>query len=234
MKNLRKVGIIRFKSIDSTNNYAKANADSLFLPSVVVANEQTAGRGRHGNAFYSPKSTGLYMTLLIPKPESCELLTATAAVAVCKELEKIGIRPCIKWVNDIFVNQKKVCGILTEIFSSNEKDYAAVGIGINLTTKDFPLDVPNAGNIQKKCIKKHLAKRIANTVIDLLDENRPERIIGDYRSRLFILNKQIKYRKNNVEHCATVLDINSKCNLIVKLSNGETDILSSGEISIIL
>lgn len=226
---MNNISFLHLKTVDSTSNYAKSNIGSLNLPSLIVADEQTKGRGRRGNSFFSPKDTGLYMTLVIPFPESCSLITPAAAVAVCVELEKLGIKPGIKWVNDIFANSKKICGILTEIISENGKNYVSVGIGINLTTDDFPEDIPVAGSLGISCDKLLLAKNISKTFLKLTDT---DNIAEEYRRRLFIIGKDITYSKNNVCYCAKAVDINENCNLIVMLPDKTKDVLSSGEISI--
>ncbi len=221
-----------FESVDSTSTYAKNNALHLSLPALITADEQFAGRGRWGNSFFSPKGTGLYMTLLIPAPENYELITPLTAVAVCTALESRGINPQIKWVNDIFLNGKKVCGILTELYIQNEMKYISIGVGINLTTDRFPEELASAGCIELDCVKSELAEEIAESVLMLIGRQDNEIILEEYRKRLFILGKEISYKKNNTEYSAVAVDINKNCNLIVRLSNGETDVLSSGEISI--
>ncbi len=221
-----------FESVDSTSTYAKNNVSQLFLPALITADEQTAGRGRRGNSFFSPKGTGLYMTLLIPAPENCELITPLAAVAVCKVLESRGVKLKIKWVNDLFLNNKKVCGILTELYIKNENKYVSIGIGINLTTVSFPKELVCAGSIELDCVKTELAEEIAESILMLIDKQDNKIIIDEYRKRLFIIGKEITYKNNNAEYSAVAVDINESCNLIVKHSNGETDVLSSGEISI--
>lgn len=218
-----------FESIDSTSNYAKANAASLSLPALITADEQTNGRGRRGNSFFSPKNTGLYMTLLTDFPNGCNLITPAAAVTVCEELEKLGVNPKIKWVNDIFIDKKKVCGILTELFETDSRNFLSVGIGINVTTTVFPDDIPVAGSLSMECDRQILAENIAK---NLLQKIHADNIVEEYRKRLFILGKNISFRKNNILFSATAEDINDECNLIVKYSDGATEALSSGEISI--
>ena len=146
-----------FESLPSTNTYAKENIAVLSLPSLIIANEQTAGRGRRGNSFFSPKDTGLYMTIVFEEKGNSELLTPIAAVAVCETLEKAGIDPKIKWVNDIFINGRKVCGILAERCISDGKSYIILGIGINISTCVFPDELKNAGSINIDCDKEKLA-----------------------------------------------------------------------------
>lgn len=227
-----KINIYFFESLPSTNTYVKENISALSLPALIIANGQTNGRGRRGNSFFSPSDTGLYMTAVFPAPSDCGLLTPLAAVSVCEALEAHGIDPKIKWVNDVFVNEKKICGILTELFTYGKNQYIALGVGINLTTKVFPSELSQAGSAEIKCNKKQLALDILNRIFDYIEKNNCTPIIENYRSRLFILGKQITYSKNGICYSATVTDINSQCNLIVKRADGTEDILSSGEISI--
>lgn len=226
---MSKINILFFETIDSTNTYARKNAQSLDLPALIIANEQSAGRGRRGNSFYSPCNTGLYMTLVFEEPECTELLTPAAAVAVCRALERKNTEPKIKWVNDIFVNQKKVCGILTERFSVGNRSIIAVGIGINLTTADFPSELSVAGAVNIECDKKVLALEISDL---FFDEMNSKYIVDEYRKRLFILGNKITFMRNGKMISAVATDINQSCNLIVKHSDGRIETLSSGEISI--
>lgn len=223
---------IFFDTVDSTNTYAKNNIASLIMPCLIIANEQTAGRGRRGNSFFSPKNTGLYMTLVFPAPENCELLTPAAAVAVCRSLKKLGANPQIKWVNDVFANGRKVCGILTEHFSCAQSSYIALGIGINLTTDAFPENLSCAGSLNLECDKAMLAREIAQSILNYAENPNNEAVINEYRHLLFIIDRKITYTKNNIEYSATVAGINAQCNLIVTRPDGTEDILSSGEISI--
>ena len=226
---MNKINILTFDSIDSTSTYAKKNANMLPLPSLIIANHQTSGRGRHGNSFYSPEQTGLYMTVIFESPESCDLLTPKAAVTVCEVLEGYGISPKIKWVNDLFYNSKKVCGILAERFIVNGKTIVSVGIGINLKTEIFPDELPMAGSINLECDKTKLAEEIA---LGLISDASSKKILSAYKERLFVLGKEITFIKNGNLSSAIAVDINESCNLIVKLSDGSYDTLSSGEISI--
>ncbi len=219
-------------TVDSTNTYAKENIASFPTPCLITANEQTAGRGRRGNSFFSPKDTGLYMTVVFRAPECCDLLTPAAAVAVCRSVQKLGAKPQIKWVNDVFANGRKVCGILTERFTSGQSSYIALGIGINLTTESFPENLTAAGSLKLKCDKAALAREIAQSILDYVNNPDGEAVINEYRNLLFVIGREITYAKNNIEYSATVADINAQCNLIVTRSDGTEDILSSGEISI--
>ena len=130
-----------YQEIDSTNRAAKEAAVTGLAGhgGCVVAGKQTAGRGRRGRSFYSPEEAGLYLSVILKPRGSLKeslLLTAEAAVAVYKAvLRTTGISLGIKWVNDLYYNEKKVCGILTEAvtdFESGDIDFAVVGIGLNL------------------------------------------------------------------------------------------------------
>ncbi len=223
---------IFLKTVNSTNTYAKENISSIRTPCLIIADEQTAGRGRRGNSFFSPKNTGLYMTIVFLAPENCELLTPSAAVAVCHVLKKHGTQPQIKWVNDVFTNGRKVCGILTERFLSGQNSFIALGVGINLTTESFPENLPAAGSLNLECDKTNLAREIAQKILEYAENPDDKSVISEYRKFLFIIGKNITYSKNNVEYSAVVNDINEQCNLIVTRTDGTRDILSSGEISI--
>lgn len=172
------------------------------------------------------------MTLVFPSPQKCELLTPAAAVAVCEALETLGVQPKIKWVNDIFIDEHKACGILTECFLFDGKAYIALGVGINLTTSVFPDDLQIAGSININCDKTNLARDISEKILEYVEKTNDDYILTEYRKRLFVIGKSIMYIKNNIEYSATVKDINEHCNLIVETSDGNNDILSSGEISI--
>ena len=135
-----------FQTIDSTNNYAKRLIlDGAAPGTAILAESQTAGRGRRGRSFYSPAGSGLYISVILrPKIDAVDdiqLLSAAAAVAVCRAIDRLkpdsGAQ--IKWVNDIFIGGKKVCGILSEAVSAGDRIAGTVvGIGVNCTTDAFP------------------------------------------------------------------------------------------------
>ena len=225
---------LTFETLPSTNTYAKENICNLSLPSLIIADHQSAGRGRRGKSFFSPKGTGLYMTLVFEEKSNSELLTPLAAVSVCEELEKLGASPKIKWVNDILVESKKICGILAERQVLNGRSYIILGIGINISTADFPENLSIAGSLGINCDKNILAEKISERILSYINESDSIDIISEYRSRLFIIGKNISYFRNNFRYVGYVKDINNQCNLIITLPDGKEDILSSGEISIIL
>lgn len=230
---MAKTNIIHFDILPSTSSYAKENAAVLPMPSLIIADAQSAGRGRQGKSFFSPKDTGLYFTLLLEADEKATLLTPAAAVAVCKAIEEATQKkPSIKWVNDVFLDGKKICGILTECFIVNGKRLIAIGIGINLTTENFPEELAQAGSLNADCPKEALAEKIAEYILTYAEKPDNIYILNEYEKRLFIIGREIRYQKNSAEYPATVKGINSLCNLIVTNPDGTEEILSSGEISI--
>lgn len=129
-------------SLPSTNTYLKDHHDELDSGTVILTSHQTAGRGRSGRSFHSPAGDGLYFSFLykglIPNPA---WVTLAAGVAVTRVLEARGLDPAIKWVNDIYIDDRKVCGILTEgelELESGQMKYLVVGIGLNVNNPDFP------------------------------------------------------------------------------------------------
>lgn len=227
------MNFVHFKLINSTNTYARENALKLPLPCLITADGQTNGRGRRGKSFYSPDGTGLYMTLLFSPEKPLSLLTPTAAVCVCEALERFGIYGTgIKWVNDIFLNSKKICGILCERFFENGTEFISVGIGINLTTDRFPSELQIAGSVKKNLPKEELSRLIAENILHAVADMPEEKIVRKYEERLFFLGKEIEYQRNGVCFTARAIGINNECNLRVLLPDGSEDILSSGEISI--
>lgn len=224
---------LHFELIDSTNSYARRNANELPLPCLITADAQSNGRGRRGKSFFSPNGTGLYMTVLFSPQKELSLITPAAAVSVCEALEKFGVFGLgIKWVNDIFLNSKKICGILCERFFENGTEFVSVGIGINLTTEKFPPELKIAGSIKKSIPKKELSLLIAKKILEYAACPKESEIAEKYKKRLFFLGKEIEYIRNGHAYTATAVGINGECNLKVLLPDGKEEILSSGEISI--
>lgn len=226
-------------TIDSTNSEARRliNAGKK-PPFLVAANSQTAGRGRHGKSFYSPGNTGIYMSYTIAPPVvlgSAEYITTAAAVAVCRAIESLtNANPKIKWVNDLYLNGKKICGILTEAvtdFKTGELCAIIIGIGINITTTGFPKEIENAASLDIPVNRAELFAKIVDE-IDKISNQCYNDFIDYYKSRSMLLGQKISFTQNGKLFYAKVLDINEKCRLVVKLQNGETKALDSGEISL--
>lgn len=237
----REIPLLLFDTIDSTNQEAKRRLlDQAQHRTVILSEEQTQGRGRLGRAFYSPASTGLYFSAIL-KPnlplEQVGCLTVAAAIAVCRGLEELGVeKPGIKWVNDIYVNGKKVCGILTEGSSHWETgvlESAVVGIGINVSTSEFPGELKQkAGSVfLAPGSRSKLAGRVLSHLFALTEPVRPAALIEEYKRRCIVLEKLVRYQIQGTEHLAKAVDINETGNLVVE-ENGARKVLSSGEISV--
>lgn len=234
------------KVIDSTNTeISRLSAAGAREGTVVIAAEQTAGKGRRGRSFYSPAESGIYMSILLrpslPMEESVRITTA-AASSVAEAIEEVtGIPAGIKWVNDIYVGDSKVCGILTEASFSiedNKLDCIVLGIGINLyqPDADFPEDIKNvAGFICDKKSFSYKNKLIASIIRRFMEYYAN---IGQgtymeaYRKRLLWIGKKINIIAGDKKEPAVLLGVDEECHLRVRYDNGSEDAISSGEISI--
>ncbi len=238
-----------YPEVTSTNNVAKKYAAecgcSNPIERVFIADKQTAGRGRQGRSFYSPPGSGVYMSfLLCPRVGAYEAarFTTAASVAVCVAIEKaFGLKPDIKWVNDVFFNNKKICGILTEAvtdFETGGVESVVIGIGVNMFTGKFPKElrgvVGSLGTDEKKFDRNRLIAEIINCMTDLIEITDDKKIIikdyiDEYKKRSRVLGKTIKIL--NTGETAEAIDINKNGGLVVKTSDG-VKTLQSGEISI--
>lgn len=233
------IEVVYYSSVDSTNTQAKRlineGKDNLFL---VVSNEQTNGRGRQGKSFYSPALTGIYMSFVFhpfAAFSSSVASTTAASVAVCRAIERLtDKRPEIKWVNDVYLNGKKICGILCEAISDFETQTVSsviIGIGINLKTARFPSDVENAASLDADVKRADLIAEITKELINIVSKDYAD-FISYYRSHSYILGKEIDFIENGVVRRARALEIDETGGLTVELENKEKKTLRSGEISI--
>lgn len=242
----KNIPITVYKTIESTNSEAKLLAvQNAEHGTIVVSEEQTKGRGRFGRDFFSPSDSGIYMSIIL-KPklnmENAVLITTAAAVAICDAIEKFTNKVSrIKWVNDIFIGDRKVCGILTEAvtnFESGMMESVIVGIGINVKTKneDFPLELQDtAGSIfndEDTFIRNQLAAEIINNVLKISMTIEDKSFMQIYKERSLILGEQILYKKNNNWYEGQALDIDDFGGLVVYTSDGQKITLNSGEVSI--
>lgn len=247
LENSEKFNITFLSETASTNadlkELAKTGADE---GNVIIAESQTGGRGRYDRKFYSPKGSGIYMSILLkpslPASDSV-LITAAAAVAVRKSVfEVCGKDAKIKWVNDLYLDNKKICGILTEGSVNSETfkfNWVVLGIGINVYTpeNDFETEIKNiAGAIadsREENLRSRLCARIINSFFEIYSSLEQKTFLNDYRSNSCVLNREITVIKNNEESGkAVALDIDNDCRLLVRYENGSEEYLSSGEISI--
>lgn len=240
--------IFVFNTIDSTNLEAKRRAlmgGRHFT--AVIADQQTMGRGRFGRSFFSPPGCGIYMSLLLkPTPQQLSdvtLLTTAAAVAVCRAIEALTpLRPQIKWVNDIYLDGKKLCGILTEAVTDLESgaiESVVIGMGINFKRPEIALPEEVAavaaalfGSEQPPISRNRLAAEVFNGLFTLWDELSSRAFLADYRSRSMLLGQEIVYSRAGEKYAATAEEIDDDGALIVRMQNGERVTLRSGEVSV--
>lgn len=235
------------RETESTNaavrEYAEQGMQEGFL---LVAGEQTKGRGRYGRTFFSPQGTGVYFSLLLrPKgvlAQQGTSLTAIAAVAMCEAVKELSGKPTgIKWVNDIYVNGKKVCGILTEAsmgLESGMLDYVILGVGVNVYPPEtgFPESLVDKAGI----VFDEMQDDMKNRLIALFLENfgayylkqNEKSYIEKYKEYSLVTGKQIQVLSEYGKREAYVLGIDDDCRLLVEYENGERATLSCGEISI--
>lgn len=239
------IPILVNQSVVSTNAEAKKLAvDNALHGTVVIADEQTGGRGRLGRKFYSPAKTGIYMSIIL-RPHmditNATLITTAAAVAVCRAIKSIcHMNPKIKWVNDIFIDHKKVCGILTEAvtdFESGMVESIIVGIGINYKTIQFPDDIREIAtslySSESTTINRNsLIAAIINELFSLYSTLDNREFINEYKSYSMILGENIKYYHNNSEFFGKAIDIDNNGGLIVQTDQSDIITLTSGEITI--
>ena len=238
------VSIIPFETTDSTNTQAKLYCgqfkdEGITSPVLFIANHQNSGKGRLGRSFYSPADTGLYMSLLIKAEEiGSDLVCVTTATAVCvaNAIQKLcNISPKIKWVNDIYIENKKVCGILCEAvtnFETMKIEYVIIGIGVNVATDFFPNDIKDiATSLPAKTNKNKLCAYITDNIIDELSRINDRSFIEKYKEMSLVLGKEITYTENDETKTATAVDIDNNGGLVIETENG-TKTLTTGEITV--
>lgn len=231
------VSVFTYEEIDSTNTEAvRKIRDGIKLPALFVAERQTEGRGRRGRSFYS-SGGGLYLTLAVSGYKNFDAVSITtrAAVAVSKAIEELTKNNIgIKWVNDIYLQSKKICGILCEAVRNPENGKSEafiVGVGINLNVKDFPEELKEiAGSLEARDLTHELlAAKITENLLDYLSEGKE--YIEEYKKRSIVLGEEVRYTKNGCEYTGRASDIDENGALIVQTEQG-TQRLDSGEITL--
>ena len=227
-----------YESADSTNLTAKSFAEKgNSLPFLVTAESQTAGRGRLGRSFYSPAKTGIYMSIALgtfEAPADAVFITTAAAVAVSDAIVSLtGKNVGIKWVNDIYLGGKKICGILAESQKIPEGYAVIVGIGLNMTTSEFPDDISDiAGALETDISREQMIAKITENLLDISSCPTHSSIIERYKTRSIVLGKDITYISEGTENHGRAVDITDSGALVVETSGDEKVILSSGEITL--
>jgi len=211
----------RYKTLKSTNETAR---EILEENAIIIADEQTAGKGRMGKSFFSPEG-GIYMSVILKLDFSDSVyLSAAAAVSVCRAIKNLtGLSPKIKWINDIYLDEKKVGGILIEGVSS----YVVVGIGLNLKPQEFPADI-NAASLEVDIERELLIDEI---ISQLFSVSKEKNFIEEYKKLSDILGEKIIVYDKNEEYTAYVTDISDIGELIIQKGD-RSQILNSTNITI--
>lgn len=240
--------IIHFDSINSTNIKAKELADfGEEEGTVIISEEQTLGRGRLGRSWIAPKYKGIWMSIILRpdiNPIHVAKITQISAAAVCLAISEMKVEAYIKWPNDIIINNKKVCGILTEMSSElNKINYAVLGIGINVNIdkNEFPDSIKNtAASIKSETGKEFMRKKITAKVLNNFEmlykqfiyDGNARNSLDICRKKSIILGKTISIIKNSRTINVKAININDNGELVVQYADGTIENLISGEISL--
>lgn len=230
--------------LDSTNTRAKALASSgAPHGTLVIAESQSGGKGRMGRSFFSPEHSGVYITYIL-RPnmhaERAVMLTSLAAVAVARAIEALAdVDVKIKWVNDLYINDKKVCGILCEAsldFESGGLEYAVMGIGVNVAAMAFPPELEDiATSITNECGKPVSRSRLIAEISNQLEALYPQLETGAFmaenRARSNVIGRDVWVIRGDTRTAAHALDIDAQGRLVVRMDGGILR-LSSGEVSL--
>ncbi|MDE5835151.1 MAG: biotin--[acetyl-CoA-carboxylase] ligase, partial [Ruminococcus sp.] len=236
--------IVILEETDSTNNYAKEMASSGALHgTVVIADSQSSGKGRLGRNFVSPKGKGLYMSVVV-RPDfdiqTASMITSATACAVAVAVEKLcRSKVNIKWVNDLYMNGRKICGILTEASLGMEMksiDYAVIGIGINVRSAEgsFSRELRvSATSVEDetglRINRNRLCAEVLNSLEKYLSGIESRNYIREYRNREILTGNTITANVDGSTVIAFAEGIDDNANLVIKLPDGTIRHLSSGE-----
>ncbi len=240
-------GVLCLDTVDSTNKRLREMAcENAPAGQVVLANGQTQGRGRLGRSFLSPEGKGIYLSYLFDlahQQGDVASITAWVAVSVCNAIENVcGVRPGIKWVNDLLLNQKKICGILTEALAEGGcVRQAVIGIGVNVneSEEDFPQELrPIASSLGLWAGCPFCRAQLAAEIIRELDAmaaawpGEKQRYLTAYRSGCVTVGKAIRVISSQGERPGVATAVQDDFSLAVNYDDGSSASLSSGEVSV--
>ena len=247
-KSLSYVAVNVREEVTSTNTALKQLAEQGGREGmVVIAQRQSQGKGRLGRSFYSPRQSGLYMSVLLrPEfpPEDSLAITTAAAAAVAAAVDQVtGQKSQIKWVNDVYLAGRKICGILTEAsldFENGRLDYAVLGIGINIQEPagGFPSEICQvAGALFSSApppgARVQLAAEVLNRFFRYYHALPERAYMEEYRARSLLTGREITFQQGKRTWSGVVLGIDSEARLIVRLPDGQKQAFSTGEVSIV-
>ena len=239
--------IYYFNSIDSTNKKAKEVAQDEQEGTVIIAEEQTAGKGRMGRSWVSPKGKGIWMSLILKptmEPMKVPKLTLIGAAAVHKALENMKIKAQVKWPNDVLIDGKKICGILTEMSGElNMVNYVIMGIGINvnLDEKDIPdqlkdkatsLKISTGKEINRKELTANILNEFEKLYISFKEKDQMNEVLKICRENSILLGEEVKIIRGNDVRIGKAIDINENGELLIKFEGDKVESIIAGEVSL--
>ncbi|SHO54073.1 biotin--[acetyl-CoA-carboxylase] ligase [Anaerocolumna xylanovorans] len=243
--------ILLFEQLDSTNTQAKRlikgeTEEKARHGLLILAEEQTSGRGRLGRDWSSPKRGGIWMSFILrPKlpAESCPMLTLVAAIAVNDTIRRVsGLDSFIKWPNDIVISGKKTCGILTEATGLlSEEPNIILGIGINANRKDFPeelsssatsLSLEKGKDINRSLLIAEICNSLEKYYEEFTEQGDLTQLKAEYEKYLINRGKQVRVLAKEGEYAGTALGINEQGALLVETKEKEITTVVSGEVSV--
>lgn len=236
--------VLHFETIDSTNDYAKKIGNELRDGSVIISEEQTKGKGRLGRVWESKAGEGIWMSIILKPniiPNKAPFITLIAGASIVKALNILGVDAKIKWPNDITINNKKLSGILTELYAEIERvNYIVVGIGMNVKDTDFEEELKDKAtslykenyNVSRIDIVKEILCQFEKLYLDYIEKDDKKEVLDICRQYSAIINKEIYVIKNDQKELVDCIGINEEGNLIIKNKDGNLEEIMSGEVSI--
>lgn len=236
-----------FDSIDSTNDRAKKIAREELEGTVVIAEQQTEGKGRLGRKWISPSGKGIWMSIILKPniaPYNVSSITLLGAASVYKAFKKLGIDSEIKWPNDILIGGKKVSGILTEMNAELDRiNYLVIGIGINanLDKEDIPeelkykatsIKIKEARTIDRKELLANVLNEFEILYKSFIDENNNLKAIKICKENSATIGKEVKIVQGKKERLGKAIDINDAGELLVEFKDGDIQNIFAGEVSV--
>ena len=236
-----------YETLDSTNTHiCQMAVQGAQHGTVVVANKQTAGKGRRGRVWESSSGDNIYMSILL-RPEieanQASMLTLVMAYSVAKAIQKAGFSDAkIKWPNDIVLSGKKVCGILTEMFTKDtDIDYVVIGVGVNVNTKGFPEEIQDTATslylrsgvfVNRDTLLEDILECFWKEYDRFLNTGNLSYMRQDYNAMLVNCNQEVQVLEPGKEYTAYALGINDLGELIVRTSEGDEQTVFAGEVSV--
>ncbi|WP_054741657.1 biotin--[acetyl-CoA-carboxylase] ligase [Cellulosilyticum ruminicola] len=235
-----------FSEIDSTNEIVKKLARKGEAEgTIVIADKQTAGKGRLGRVWESPSGVNIFMSILLRpqiKPDKASQITLIVGLAMCEAIREVtGLDARIKWPNDIVVNGKKVCGILTEMSAEIDcVNYVVVGIGVNVNQMEFSENLPHATSLKIEGGKEYQRGNIISVFFDKFEsyymayktDITLEPILPAYKTYCITLADKVKIIDSIQEYIAEPVDVLADGSLVVKNEEGEEKRIFTGEVSV--